>query len=141
MSITLTANYRDTLAPETVALIDRYLADDFELGAMLEFIDERSESDFLDYYETYVQLGEDYGYEAVDAFLETTGYVDDLRHFRDAYLGEYLNARDMAVDYFDGDGDVDRLDYRIVIDWQETAEGLLQHCVDRVGDYFFRSDY
>ena len=141
MSITLTANYRDTLAPETLAIVDRYLAYDFELGPMLEFIDERSESGFRDYYETYVELGEDYGYEAVDAFLETTSYVEDLKHFQDAYIGEYHNPRDMAEGYFDGDGDVERLDYRIVIDWAETAEYLLQHDVDRVGDFYFKSSY
>ena len=47
----------------------------------------------------------------------------------------------MAQEFFDGDGDLDRLDYRIVIDWHETAEYLLQHEVDRVGDFYFRTEY
>jgi hypothetical protein len=45
----------------------------------------------------------------------------------------------MAEDYFDGE--TDRMDYRISIDWEETAEYLLQHDVDRVEDYYFKCNW
>jgi hypothetical protein len=77
----------------------------------------------------------------VDCFLKNVGGPEDLHHFADAYLGEYFNARDMAEEFFSGDGDVERLDYRIVIDWAETAEYLLDHEVDRFDDFFFRCSY
>ena len=140
MTVTLTATYRDTLAPETVAYIDELVDDNFDLAAILVFIDEHSEEYFMDYYPVYVELGEDYGYEAVDSWVQHTS-VEDLEDFPNAYIGEYLNPRDMAQEFFDGDGDLDRLDYRIVIDWAETAEYLLDHEVDRVGDFYFRCSY
>lgn len=138
MTVTLTATYRETLAPETVALIDEYTERDYDLQAMLVFIDENSEESFGENYPLYVDLGEDYGFLAVDAWIKHTT-VDDLGSFQDAYIGEFYTPREMAEDYFDGE--TDSLDYRIVIDWAETAEYLLDHEVDRVGDFYFRCNY
>jgi spore coat protein CotH len=133
--ITLTASYRDTLAPETIAVIDRLVEDQYALDDMLVFIDEHSEEEFREYYEEYVELGEKYGYEAVDVFIKEND-ISDLKYFVDAYIGEYQSPERMAEDYFDGE--TDRLDYRISIDWEETAKYLLQHDVDRVDDFYFR---
>jgi hypothetical protein len=135
MTVTLTATYRDTLAPETVALIDKLLPEEFGLEEILIFIDENTEEEFRDHYMEYVELGENYGYEAVDAFVKENS-VEDLKYFSDAFIGEYLNARDMAEEFFEHE--TDRLDYRIVIDYEETAQYLLDHEVDRVGNFYFR---
>lgn len=137
MSITLTANYRDILTAPTLGLIDR-LEDECDLGCMLTFIDEHSEEEFQDYYELYVELGEENGYEAVDAFIKEND-VSDIKYFTDAYIGEYQSPERMAEDFFDGE--TDRMDYRISIDWEETANYLLAHDVDRVGDFYFRCSY
>ena len=137
MSITFTDTYRDNLTSSTLQLIDR-LEDECDLGCMLKFIDENTEEQFQEYYEQYVELGEENGYEAVDAFIKQND-VSDLNFFVDAYLGEYDSPERMAEDYFDGE--TDRLDYRISIDWVETAEYLLQHDVDRVGDFYFRHNW
>jgi spore coat protein CotH len=138
MTVTLTASYRDTLAPETVALIDKLLPEQFSLEDILVFIDENTEEEFCDHYMEYVELGENYGYEAVDAFVKENS-VEDLKYFSDAFIGEYLNARDMAEEFFEHE--TDRLDYRIVIDWDETAQYLLDHEVDRFGDFYFRHNW
>lgn len=139
MAVTFTDNYRDFLAPEAVKYIDSLTEADYDLQAMLVFIDEYSEESFMENYPTYVELGEEYGFDPVDAFLKLADDPSDLRYFEDAYIGQYLNPRNMAEDYFDGE--TDRLDYRIVIDWGETAEFLLAHEVDRVGDFYFRCNY
>jgi hypothetical protein len=139
MSITLTSNYRETLAPETVALIDKYLGEDFELDSILVFIDENTEEEFCDHYEVYVELGENYGYEAVDAFVKEGGGLDQLDKFDSAYIGEYSSPARMAEDFLEHE--VDRLHYMIVVDWEATAEFLLDHDVDRFGDYYFRTHY
>ena len=136
--ITLTASYRDTLAPETVTLIDNFVESQYDLGAILEWIDENGENNFAEYYEEYVELGEEFCYEAVDAFIREND-ISDLEYFADAYIGEYQSPERMAEDYFDGE--TDRLDYRISIDWRETAECLLQHDVDRVEDFYFRCQW
>lgn len=138
MSITLTVTYREVLAPETLSLVDKLVDDNYDLGCMLEFIDENSELDFQEYYPLYVELGEKHGFEPVDAWVSHAG-ADELRHFESAYIGEYLNPRNMAEDYFEDD--TSRLDYRIVIDWAETAEYLLDQEVDRVGDFYFRCSF
>ena len=138
MAITFLDNYREVFAAPTLELIDRLVEDSHDLGCMLEFIDEHTEEEFQDYYEEYVELGEENGYEAVDAFIKEND-VSDLKYFVDAYIGEYDSPYRMAQDYFDGE--TDRLDYRISIDWEETAEYLLQHDVDRVDDFYFRCNW
>jgi hypothetical protein len=138
MTVTLTATYRETLDPETVDLIDKFQEEMFDLGCMLEFIDEHSEEDFREYYEEYVELGEENGYEVVDAFLKDNS-AEGLKHFRSAYIGEYSSPASMAEDYFDGE--VSRLCYMIVVDWEATAEYLLDQEVDRYGDHYFRTCY
>lgn len=140
MTVTLTSNYREVLAPETVDLIEMYERENYDLRAMLVFIDENSEVAFQDLYPEYVEIGEEYGFESLDAWIRHTSPAD-LVYFRSAYIGEYLNPRDMAVEYFEDDESVNSLDYRVVIDWAETAEYLLAHEVDRVGDFYFRCHY
>lgn len=138
MTVTLTSNYREIFAAPTLELIDRLVEDSHDLGRMLVFIDEHFEEYFQDYYELYLELGEENGYEAVRAFVKEND-ISDLKYFRDAYLGEYQSPKRMAEDYFNGE--TDRLDYRISIDWEETANYLLDHDVDRVGDFYFRCSY
>jgi len=139
MSITITANYRDTLAPETLALIDKYLDEQYALDDILQFIDEYSEVTFQDCYEQYVELGEDYGYEAVDAFMTLTSTPPDLGKFTDCYIGNYATEREMAIDYFDED--INDIHHCVEIDWFGTAQNLLENYVDRVGTLYFRSSY
>jgi hypothetical protein len=138
MTVTLTSTYRDTLTPETVAMIDKLLTEEFGLEAILVFIDENTEKDFREHYEEYVELGENYGYEAVDAFVKDNS-VEDLKYFLDAYIGEYSSPARMAEEFFEYE--TDRLDYRIRIDWDETAQYLLDHEVDRFGDFYFRHNW
>jgi hypothetical protein len=138
MTVTLTPTYRDTLAPETLALIDKLVEENYELSDMLIFIDEYSEVTFQDSYEVYVELGEGYGYEAVDAWL-TLADADEVEKFTDAYVGEFDSPEEMAQDYLDYESS--QADYRLCIDWSETAEYLLAHEIDRAGNFYFRSSY
>ena len=138
MTITLTTSYRDTFAPETVALIDKLQEDQFELVAMLAFIDEQNEEDFREFYEEYVELGENYGYEPVDVFLKEVGDPSDLRYFDSAYVGEYDSPEDFAEEYCSEEAE--RLWY-IQPDWTETASFILDHDVDQYGDFYFRTNW
>jgi hypothetical protein len=138
MTVTLTANYRDTLAPETLTLIDKLVEDNYELSDMLVFIDEYNEFTFQDNYELYVELGEGYGYEAVDAWIQLAD-SDELEKFTEAYIGEFASPTQMVEDYLDYESS--QVDYRLCIDWHETADYLLAHEVDRVDDFYFRSSY
>jgi len=139
MTVTLTSNYRDTLAPETVEEIDRLVDGVYALDDILVFIDENSEEDFCEYYEEYVEAGEKFGYEAVDYFINEVGDLSDLDQFEAAYIGEYSSPARMAEDFLEDE--VDRLHYMIVVDWESTADYLLMHDVDRYGDHYFRCYY
>ena len=139
MTVTLTTSYDQFLEPDTVLKLKSLTEEDsFDLNSALEFIDEHGEKDFNRYYEEYVELGEQYGYEAVDAYL-TLYDVSDLEDFSGRYIGEYYSAARMAQDYFEDE--TDRLDYRISIDWDETGNYLLNHDVDNVDEHYFRCDY
>jgi hypothetical protein len=115
------------------------LTEEFGLEEILIFIDENTEEEFCDHYEVYVELGENYGYEAVDAFVKQGGGLDQLDKFDSAYIGEYSSPARMAEDFLEHE--VDRLHYMIVVDWEATAEYLLDHDVDRFGDHYFRTYY
>ena len=137
MPVTFTATYKDVLAADTLEKIAVLCEDDsYALDDVLAFIDEYSEEDFLKYYEDYVELGEVHGYEPVDAFLKENG-LDDSSSFEYAYLGEYNSPADFAEEYLQNE--IDRLSYFIVVDWQATAEYMLDHDFDRVGDFYFRT--
>ena len=136
MPVTFTATYKEVLAPETEEKISTLCEDDsYALDDVLEFIDQNSEEDFLKYYEDYVDLGEVHGYEPVDAFLKENG-LENLDGFESAYIGEYDSPSDFAEDFCSDEAD--RL-YFIVPDWEATAEYLLDHEIDRVGDFYFRT--
>ena len=139
MTVTLSASYDQYLQEDTVTKIKQLIEEDcFDLEAALEFVYEHGESDFVRFYEEYVDLGENYSYEAVDAYL-TIYDVSDLEDFSGRYIGEYCSAARMAQDYFEDE--TDRLDYRISVDWNETGNYLLNHDVDNVGEHYFRCDY
>lgn len=139
MTVTLTASYRETLEAETVSAIDLFLEENYALDDMLEFIDEHSEKEFRFFYDDYVRLGEYYGYEAVDGFINHVADVDDLDRFEAAYIGEYGSPARMAEDFLEDE--VDRLHYMIVVDWESTAEYLLDQDVDHYGKHYYRSSY
>jgi hypothetical protein len=136
MTVTLTSSYRDTLAPETVEVVDRLVDDLYALDDMLVFIDEHDEEEFREYYEEYVELGENHGYEAVDCFINHVADLSDLDRFSSAYVGEYSSPARMAEDFLEDE--VDRLHYMIVVDWEATAEYLLDHEIDRYGNHYFQ---
>ncbi len=80
MSITLTANYKETLNVQTVEFIEERLEDNYALDDMLEFIDTYNEDDFCNYYEEYVRCGEAIGYKAVDALIGEVGCMSDIEY-------------------------------------------------------------
>jgi hypothetical protein len=125
MTVTLTANYTEFLAEDTVSKIEELLDDSHDLEAMLTFIDENNESDFVAYYEEYVRCGEAIGYEAVDALIEELGCVSYVEDCDSRYRGFFHNEADFAEHFH-----VERNDYvpeGIVVDWQATWDQNLRY--------------
>ena len=143
MSITLTASYKETLNAQTVEKIDELIDENYALDDMLEFIDERNETNFVEYYEEYVRCGEAIGYEAVDALIEEMGDVSDIEGCDERYRGEYESTADFAEQYTsDVYGDVPS---HVVVDWEATYDQNLRYdftaCEKGYETVYIFSDY
>lgn len=125
MSITLTANYKETLNTETVEKIDELLNENYALDDMLEFIDEYNESDFVAYYEEYVRCGEAIGYEAVDSLISEQGDVSYIEDCDERYQGCFDDEADFAEHYHNEMGNY--VPDGIVVDWEATWETNLRY--------------
>lgn len=125
MSITLTVNYKEIYKIETVEKIDDLLDENYSLDDMIEFIDTRNEDDFLTWYEEYVRVGEEIGYEAVDALIEEMGCISYIENADERYKGCYESAADFAEEYVtDCYGDIPNV---VVVDWEETWNQSLRY--------------
>lgn len=124
MSITLTSNYTEILKSETVEMIERLQEDLHDLQAMLTFIDEHNEQDFVEYYEEYVRCGEAIGYEAVDAYIEEQGCMSYVDSCDEKYRGCYDSEADFAEEFYTEMYDIP---CAIVVDWEATWESNLRY--------------
>ena len=136
--VTLTVSYRDTLKPETVAYLDELCSDDGEYGlpCALEFIDEHGEENFAEFYESYVEQGENLGYDVVDAWV-TENDFDDVETLGEFFVGEFSNGEELAMQIADEEG-VYVPDF-VEIDWKETWDNLRSDFIeiDYDGKTFF----
>ena len=89
------------------------------------FINEYGEDALESCYEDYCECGEDYGYEAVDAFCSEFG-VENIGNFQDAYYGEYETPEIFVENYVNECCDANVPDY-LVIDWEATYEQNLRY--------------
>jgi len=124
MSNTLTMNYKELYSQETVDKIEELIADSYALDDIADFIAETSEESFRSYYQTYVETGEEYSYEAVDAFIEEFGLhslVGD--NFQDAYRGQYDSKADYAEQYVSECYSVEVPSF-VEVDWEATFDNM-----------------
>jgi hypothetical protein len=125
MTVTLTANYRETLNAHTVDFIDERIDENYALDDMLEFIDAHSEDDFCNYYEEYVRCGEAIGYEAVDALIEEMGDVSYIECCDERYQGSFDDEAEFAEQFTsEVYGDVPSY---VVVDWEATWDQNLRY--------------
>lgn len=124
MAITLTSNYQETLAEDTVAKIEELKDELYALDSMLEFIDEYNERAFNEHYEEYVRCGEAIGFEAVDALASENG-IDYIEGCDERYQGCYNDVGEFAEEFCDQMG-YSVPDF-IVVDWEETWERNLRY--------------
>ena len=66
-------NYKELYSQETIDLIEELASNSHALVDMLNFINEKTEEDFRNYYETCCEIGEEYSCEAVDALINKYG--------------------------------------------------------------------
>jgi antirestriction protein len=141
MSVTLTANYKEIFAAQTVEKIDELLEDNYALEDILEFVDAYSEEDFVSYYEEYCRCGEAIGYDAVDALIKEMG-LDSIEDCDERFRGEYESTADFAEQFTnDVYGDVPS---HVVVDWEATYDNNLRYdftaCEDGYRSVYIFSD-
>ena len=117
-------NYKEVYSQETVDVIEELIADSYALEDIVEFIDANSEAEFRNYYQTYVENGEEYSYEAVDAFVEEFGLHSlTSDNFQDSYRGQYDSKADYAESYVSDCYVVDLPSF-LEIDWEASFNNL-----------------
>ena len=105
-----------------------------------DFIEKHGEKAFLDHFETYVMLFDQYQIAAIDAFIELWS-VEDLDHFQDAYYGEYESGAEFAESFANDCGDIPRdLPSWIEIDWKESWRNL-EYDFHEYDGYIFNANW
>jgi hypothetical protein len=138
MTATMTADYKEVFAAETVEKIDELLEENYAVDDILEFIEIHGEKDFVSFYEEYVTQGESVGYDVVDAFVGYHG-ISYVEHVCDAFRGTYDSGADFAEEFYsDVYGEVPSF---LVVDWEATWEQSLRYDYDFVDGYLFDSNF
>jgi len=90
-----------------------------------------------EYQEIYDKLCENYGSDAVDAFLEIWEECD-LEYFEDAFYGRYESEADFAEQHTTDCYGLN-IPSIVVVDWQETWDQGLRHDYEFVNGFVFVS--
>jgi hypothetical protein len=117
-------NYKEVYSQKTANKIEELVAESYCLEDIVEFIEENSEEDFCNLYEEYVNVGEQYSYGAVDAFIEEFGlHSFTATCFEDAYRGQWESKADYAENYVTDCYSIDLPGF-LEIDWEATFDNL-----------------
>ena len=113
----------------------------WEYNDMCDFIENHSEEEFVDHYETYNRLCEDYGQNLVDEFIEDFD-VSTIENFEDMYQGQYNSGADFAEQIATDCGYITRdLPSWIEIDWEKTWDNLSYDYTELIGGHIFNNNY
>ena len=116
----------------------------WEYKDMCDFIENHSEEEFVDHYETYNRLCEDFGQNLVDEFIEDFD-VSTIENFEDMYQGQYNSGADFAkqiatdcgyIKSYQGD-----LPSWIEIDWEKTWDNLSYDYTELSDGHIFNNNY
>jgi hypothetical protein len=120
--------------------IDELKEQNYHDEDMFDFISEYGNDDFIAYYEEYVHNGEDYSYDAVDAFVNEFG-IECIAHFTDAYYGQYDSVEDFAEQFTSDVYALNLNDTPVVVDWTATWECNLRYDFAFNDGFVFNKNY
>ena len=115
---------------------------DWEYNDMCDFIENYSEEEFREHYETYNRLVDDYGQFVVDEFIEEFD-TDAIEHFEDMFQGQYNSGGDFAEQIATDCGYISRdMPTWIEIDWEKTWDKALSYDYTELsGGHIFSNSY
>lgn len=117
-------NYRQELDVPYISAIDNRIAENYYLDDMIDFINEHGADNFYNLYEDYCEMGEEYSYDAVDAFIEEFG-IHTFRSsaFQDAYRGQWESKEQYAENYVTDCYSVELPGF-VEVDWEATFDNM-----------------
>ena len=113
----------------------------WEYNDMCDFIENHSEEEFVEHYETYNRLVDDYGHNLIDEFIENYD-VSTLENFEDMYQGQYDRggagfAEQLAIDC----GMVSTGISWVEIDWEKSWDNLSYDYTEIGTGFIFCDNY
>jgi hypothetical protein len=169
MSITLSDNYKEIVAPEIVAIVDELVEDGYELEEVLSVLDyfgEEYQNNLREIFEELENTGalkeelydylEEQGIDELGYFEQyqevMSNYdenavnaflslysVSDLHAFEEAYEGHYDDVRDFVENYLENLGE--NIPSWIVVDYEATWNASLRFDYNEEDGYYFRSNW
>ena len=134
----MTTNIIISMPEDVQAKIDELKDENYYEGDMIAFIEEHGNDNFLEFYEEYVQCGEDYSYDAVEAFVGEFG-IECIANFTDAYYGQYDSEEQFAEQFVSDCYPINLDDTPIVVDWTATWESNLRYDFHFVDGFVFNT--
>jgi len=169
MSITLSSNYKETVAPEIVTIVDELVEDGYELEEVLSVLDyfgEEYQENLKEIFEELENTGalkeelydylEEQGIDELGYFEQyqevMSNYdenavnaflslysVSDLHAFEESYEGHYDDVRDFVENYLEMLGE--NIPSWIVVDYEATWNASLRFDYNEEDGYYFRSNW
>ena len=120
----------------------------WDYNEMCRFIENYSEEEFVELYETYHRLCEDYGIELVDKFANYFD-IDTIPHFEEMYQGQHETGANFAEHICVELGYINDLPSWVAVDWESTWENALSldyteidcDCSDYTYGHIFSNNY
>ena len=127
------------LKESTQELITDLVENNYCEEDIYNFIAEYGEDALESCYEDYCQYGDEYSYEAVDAFCSEFS-VENIGNFQDAYYGEYETPEIFVENYVNETECAPVPDY-LVIDWEATWNSSFQYDFTFVEGFIFNKNF
>ena len=126
---------------ETQELLDEYNEEYcWEYNDMVDFIENHSEEEFVNHYEEYNRLCEDYDKNLVDEFIEVFDVIT-IENFDEMYQGQYNSGAEFAKEIVSDCGYISRdMPSWIEIDWEKTWDNL-SYDYTEIDGHIFNNNY
>ena len=120
-------------------LFNELVDDGNDADDLQAFIDEHGKSNFTDYIEEYLQAVDQYGEDAVAAFLDIFD-IESIGSFSDAYQGEYDDGASFAESLVNDCYSIDMPSW-VEVDWQKTWDNALSYDYSESDGHIFNNNF
>ena len=120
-------------------LFNELVDDGNDADDLQAFIDEHGKSNFTDYIEEYLQAVDQYGEDAVAAFLDIFD-IDSIGSLSDAYQGRYDSGAEFAESLVSDCYSMEMPSW-VEVDWQATWDNALSYDYSESDGHIFNNNF